>query len=107
MKLTIANIFLAVVVPLAAAADDAEDDGAFHPKEAWGMVVSVEPGDVLHVRAEPSPSGRMIGALPHDADGFEVLRCVTPAAGGRWCLIRFARREGWVNARHIAIYGDA
>ena len=61
-------------------------------------VAGVGPGDVLNIRATPSAKAEIIGAIPHDATGIEV---VAQDPTGRWAQVNIAGRSGWVALRYL------
>jgi hypothetical protein len=76
-------------------------------------VVGVAEGDVLYLRAAPSPDAEKVGGLPRDAAGIEAMRCVSVMRGrivptdeapgaSRWCRVRLGAQEGWANARFLS-----
>lgn len=61
-------------------------------------VVGVAVDDVLNLREQPSPSARIVGAIPPGGRGVEVLR----GEGGPWLLVRWGDLEGWALATYLA-----
>lgn len=65
---------------------------------AMYCVTGVAPGDVLNLRAYPSPQSRVIHRLPRNRCGIAFL----PYAMGNWQRIRVGGHQGWVNRRHLS-----
>ena len=61
-------------------------------------VTGVAPGDVLNLRAFPSPQSRVIHRLGRHECNIAFL----PYAVGSWQKIRAAGWEGWVNRRYLS-----
>lgn len=61
-------------------------------------VVGVADDDVLNMRAGPSAATPIVGALPPDATGVEVVETVR---SGRWGLIGSVEGEAWVSMRYL------
>lgn len=61
-------------------------------------VAGVSAGDVLNVRAFPSPSSRIITGLPSNKCGLAFL----PYATGGWQKVRVSGYEGWVNGEFLS-----
>lgn len=64
-------------------------------------VTGVAANDTLNIRENPDAKAAVIGTLPPDARGVEVV-----AERGGWALVNTAERAGWVNARYLAPRGD-
>lgn len=64
-------------------------------------VTGVAAGDKLNIRETPSAQARIIGTLPADAKGVEV---VAERAG--WAQVNTAERAGWVKSRYLAYRTD-
>lgn len=60
-------------------------------------VTGVAPGDVLNLRAWPSPQSRVIHQIDRQACGIALL----PYARDGWQKVRTGGWEGWVNSRHL------
>lgn len=60
-------------------------------------VTGVAAGDVLNIRAEPSASAAILGSLPRDASGVEVV-----AEQGGWGLVSTGEGAGWVKLSFLA-----
>jgi uncharacterized protein YraI len=82
------------------------------PAPGLFAVTGVAEGDVLNLRAGPSPDAEKIGEIPRAAVGIEASRCVSVARGrivpadgapgaSRWCRVRLDAQEGWANARFL------
>lgn len=70
---------------------------AWATTDAWPAlhdVVGVAADDVLNIRAEPSARSMIIGTLPHDAEGIEVIR---PDDSFEWGLVNAGERTGWIS----------
>jgi hypothetical protein len=65
---------------------------------AMYCVTSVTPGDVLNLRAYPSPQSRLVTRLDRHQCGIAFL----PYAVGNWQKIRVERWEGWVNSGYLS-----
>ena len=78
-------------------------------------VVGIGKSDFLALRSGPGPSFRLLAKIPHDAKNLEnLVECANPdctifeaitelnADLPRWCRIRYAAKEGWVNAKFLA-----
>ena len=66
-------------------------------QDAWPAlfdVARVAADDVLNVRAGPGASHRIVGALPFDAKGVEVI---WPSEDHRWGLVNTSEGTGWVS----------
>jgi uncharacterized membrane protein len=67
-------------------------------------VTDVAAGDVLNIRATPSPSAPVIATLPANATGVEVTaRTVTR----RWGRVNTGEGVGWVSTRFLSPQGRA
>ncbi len=65
---------------------------------AMYCVSGVAPGDVLNVRAYPSPQSRVITRLDRRQCNIGFL----PYAVGNWQKIRVDGWQGWVNRRYLS-----
>lgn len=65
-------------------------------------VTGVAADDVLNIRAEPSGSAPIIGALAPDLRGVEVV-ALNPA--GTWGQVNMPESSGWVFMRYMAPRG--
>ena len=61
-------------------------------------VTGAAPGDVLNLRAYPSPRSRVIARLDRHRCGIAFL----PYAVGGWQKIRIEGRQGWVDRRYVS-----
>jgi SH3-like domain-containing protein len=61
-------------------------------------VTGVAPGDVLNLRAYPSPQSRVLTRLGRHQCGIAFL----PHSIGNWQKIRVAGWQGWVNRRYLS-----
>lgn len=69
--------------------------------ETWPAlydVVDVAPDDVLNIRAGQSASSEIIGTLPFNGTGIEV---VDVDEDRRWGLVNTAEGSGWVSLRFM------
>jgi SH3-like domain-containing protein len=64
---------------------------------AMYCVSGVGPGDVLNLRAFPSPSSRVLTGLDRHACGIAFL----PYAVENWQKVRVDGWQGWVNRRYL------
>ena len=64
-------------------------------------VTGVAANDKLNIRERPDAAARVIGTLPADAKGVEVV-----AERSGWAQVNTAERAGWVNARYLAYRTD-
>lgn len=60
-------------------------------------VTGVSADDSLNIRERPDAGAPIIGTLPPDARGVEVV-----AERSGWAQVNTAERSGWVNARYLA-----
>lgn len=65
-------------------------------------VTGVAANDVLNIRAEPKASADILGSLPRDAKGVEV---VAVNAAGTWGTVNTAEGTGYVALRFLAQQG--
>ncbi|WP_298806862.1 SH3 domain-containing protein [uncultured Lentibacter sp.] len=82
---------LAVVVLACATAANAQELPALYD------VYDVGTEDVLNLRAEPKSTSAILGALPPDATGVEVVE-----ARDGWGLLNTGERSGWASMRYLA-----
>ncbi|MEL6683906.1 MAG: peptide-binding protein [Pseudomonadota bacterium] len=68
------------------------------PLPALYAVTGVAADDLLNVRAAPDGSAEVIGTLPHDAEGIEVI---TLSREGNWAAVNIIERQGWVAMRFL------
>jgi SH3-like domain-containing protein len=61
-------------------------------------VTGVAPGDVLNLRAWPSPHSRVLTRLPRRQCGISFL----PYATEGWQKVRVDGWQGWVNRRYVS-----
>ena len=61
-------------------------------------VSGVARGDVLNLRAYPSPSSRILTGLPRNQCDIAFL----PYATGSWQKVRVGGWEGWANRRYLS-----
>lgn len=59
-------------------------------------VTGVAQDDVLNLRAEPSASAAIVGALPPGLRGVEIER-----RSGAWAYVRYKDRAGWASASYL------
>ena len=62
-------------------------------------VTGVADDDVLNLRAGPDSSTPVVGALPPDARGVEVLSL---SGNGRWGLVATAEGASWASMHYLA-----
>ncbi|MCC1481586.1 COG3650 family protein [Roseibaca sp. Y0-43] len=60
--------------------------------------------DVLNIRAEPSADAPILGSLPPDARGIEV---VATNEAGTWGQVNTGEGSGWVALRYMSAQGVA
>lgn len=83
-------------------------------------VRDVAQGDVLNIRADPSPHARKVGEIPPDGTCIRNLGCkgglslqefteLSPAEqerrrhqNPRWCKVQYRGITGWVAGRYLA-----
>ena len=65
---------------------------------AMYCVSGVAPGDVLNVRAYPSPQSRVIARL----DRHQCEIAFLPYAVGNWQKVRVSGWQGWANRRYLS-----
>lgn len=70
------------------------------PFPALYDVIDVASNDVLNIRAEPSATSPIIGALAPNASGVEIVRLDDT---GRWARVRAAEQMGWASTRFLAL----
>ena len=63
-----------------------------------GSVVDVASNDVLNVRAGPTASSPIIGALAHNARGVEIIERV---GDGSWGRVNINGQSGFVSMRYV------
>ena len=62
-------------------------------------VSNVAADDVLNIRSGPMASASLVGHLPHDASGIEV---VETNESGSWGRINIGETSGWLSLRYLA-----
>ncbi|TNC46425.1 peptide-binding protein [Rubellimicrobium rubrum] len=62
-------------------------------------VTDVAPNDVLNLRERPDPSAPVMGTLPPDAHGIEVLSL---SPDGRWGLVPRPEGRAWAAMRFLS-----
>ena len=87
-------IRLAAALALLAAPAMATQDGW----PALYDVAGVAADDVLNVRSAPSAGAEIVGTLPPDAAGVEVIR---PNARETWGLVNTGEGSGWVSLSYM------
>ena len=78
---------------------------AFATVDAWPAlhdVVGVDEGDVLNIRSGPGSGYEIVGTLPHDAEGIEVIR---PSDTYTWGLVRSGEGMGWASLTYLVPQG--
>lgn len=71
------------------------------------MVKDVAAGDMLNIRAAPSPQAESIGQIAPFAQNLEVLETT---ADGTWGMVGLPEGNGWVSMRYLELMpveGDA
>jgi uncharacterized protein YgiM (DUF1202 family) len=66
-------------------------------------VVNVKSSDVLNVRAQASPSSKIMTTLRYGQCGVVVVA----ACKGSWCPVEDGHDTGWVNSRFISMVSPA
>jgi hypothetical protein len=85
---------------IAAALALAAPAGATQPGwPALHDVAGVAADDALNLRATPGMDGAVVGALPPDARGVEVIR---PDADGAWGLVNHGEGTAWASLAFLA-----
>lgn len=68
-------------------------------------VTNVAPDDVLNVRIGPTHLARIVGSIPHDADGVSNEGCdwgtMDQPNPRPWCKIEYRDAIGYVNAHYL------
>lgn len=62
-------------------------------------VTGVALGDVLNIRAEPNASAAIVGTLPRNAKGVEVIAV---DASGKWATVNTEDGSGYASLRFLA-----
>lgn len=94
MRLASAALALALLAGPALAAQDAQ-------LPTLSDVTGVAANDRLNIRERPDAGASVIGTLPPDAKGVEVV-----AQRNGWAQINTGERAGWVNARFLTYRSD-
>lgn len=76
----------------------AQADQIAPPLPALYAVTDVASSDSLNIRAAPDATAEIIGTLPANARGIEV---VGRSLAGQWAQINTAERTGWVSLRYL------
>ncbi|HRM76651.1 MAG TPA: SH3 domain-containing protein, partial [Paracoccus sp. (in: a-proteobacteria)] len=79
-----------IAAPMAAAAQD-------YLPNLYDVTV-VETWDTLNVREAPDGKAKVIGTLPSNATGVELL---DRDSSGKWGLVNTGERSGWVALRFL------
>ena len=66
-------------------------------------VTGVASDDVLNIRSGPRALYAILGTIPYDGVGINVLDCINNDKGTRWCRVDYRTRNGWVKARYLAL----
>ncbi len=90
-KLVAASLALFAVGALSASPASAYND-----EECTYRVHRVAYNDVLNIRKWPSPKSRIVGYIPPNGEGIEVIR-----RKGRWGLIEYEGVEGWSHMGYL------
>ena len=61
-------------------------------------VVNVEEDDVLNIRTAPAGDARVVGAIPPNGRGVQLV-----GACRTWCPVRYNGVTGWVNGRFLRV----
>ncbi|WBU64100.1 COG3650 family protein [Paracoccus aerodenitrificans] len=64
-------------------------------------ISDVAADDVLNIRESPSADAAIIGSLPPDATGIEIV-----ATHGNWGAMNVGERSGWVSMRYLTYRTD-
>ena len=94
MRLASAALALALLAGPALAAQDAQ-------LPTLSDVTGVAANDRLNIRERPDAGASVIGTLPPDAKGVEVV-----AQRNGWAQVNTGERAGWVNARFLTYRSD-
>ena len=96
------TFFAAALFALVSGTSALAHDWQYHyATEVPYRVVNVANWDVLNMRAGPSASHRIVGALAPGEGGVYIRACARHAS---WCLVHADSRSGWVNMRYLAGY---
>jgi hypothetical protein len=63
-------------------------------------VVNVQPNDVLNIRGDTGENKPIIGSIPPDGRGIQVINKGRGVTGG-WVRIKYKDAEGWVNSYYL------
>ncbi len=96
----IVSVLVAVTIALAGGATGGVTGGAAGARDLPQLfdVRGVATDDVLNIRAAPTASATIIGALPPDARGIEV---VARNAAATWGQVNTGEQSGWVSLRYM------
>lgn len=88
-KIIAASLALFAAGALSASTASAYEDCSYR-------VGGVAYNDVLNIRAWPSPRSRIVGHIPPNGEGVEVIR-----RKGRWGLVEYDGVEGWSHMGYL------
>jgi len=97
MTKIIAPAVLAMTLAALAAVSGGTPSTASVNESPLFSVVGVRKGDVLYLRAEPSPRAESIAIILPDATGLVGTGAVKLYGKSMWRRIRYGASEGWVN----------
>ncbi len=66
-------------------------------------VVGVAGNDILNIRAEPNAKAQILGTLPPDAKGVEIIRFDQT---GRWAQVSAGETSGWASGNFLRLRPD-
>lgn len=90
------NVFAALSVVAACGAVTINTASAYEYAECTYSVTGVAYNDVLNIRAWPSPKSRIVGHIPPNGEGVEIVR-----RKGRWGLVEYDGIEGWSHTGYL------
>ena len=73
------------------------------PKPKTYKVVGVKSNDVLNIRPQPGNLKRIVGKIPPNGRGIRIIGGSRRVGKGRWVLISYKGRKGWVNRKFITL----
>lgn len=90
------NLLKASLVFMAVGAVSTSSAHAYEDEECSYRVSGVGYNDVLNIRRWPSPKSRIVGYIPPNGEGVELIR-----RKGRWGLIFYEGTEGWSHMGYL------
>jgi uncharacterized protein YgiM (DUF1202 family) len=90
------KIIAASLALFAAGALSISSASAYEDEGCPYRVHGVSYNDVLQIRKWPSPKSRIVGHIPPDGEGVELIR-----RKGRWGLIEYDGIEGWSHMGYL------